>query len=163
MILDAELDERLGQLEARVPGDLPPAIRGRWRARRILGVSLAGTTLNLVLASAVVGGTALVLGNLLSAPGVENPGQPLYGAGLECMSPPGAAAYLREHGFTDVVWQVEWVYGKANSRPSVQVATPPEHGYVIPGAILSDGRLHMVVEQGPLAGGVGQCFGNPTP
>ena len=47
-------------------------------------------------------------------PGVENPGQPLAGVHLECMSPPQAAAYLATRGYTHVLWQVD---SGADSRP----------------------------------------------
>jgi hypothetical protein len=155
MMVDAELDERLGQLEARVPGAEPPAIRSRRRAPRILGGSLAGTILILVAATTVVGGVVIVSGAVRGWPGVESFGQPLFGAGLECMSPPEAAAYLTDHGFTDTVWQVE-----RDGSAGVQVSTPPEHGYVIPGSII-DGVLYMIVDQRSSATGTGNCFGDP--
>ena len=157
MMADGELDERLGQLEARVPGAEPPAIRGRRRAPRILGGSLAGTILVLVAATTVVGSAVIVSGAVRGWPGVQNPGQPLHGAGLECMSPPQAAAYLIVHGYANTVWQVE-----QDGRPSVQVSTPPEHGYVIPGSIV-DGVLIMIVDQRASATGTGDCFGDPMP
>jgi hypothetical protein len=73
------------------------------------------------------------------------------------MSPPQAAAYLIDHGFTNAVWQVE-----RDGRASVQVSTPPEHGYVVPGAII-DGVLIMIVDQRASATGTGDCFGDPMP
>jgi hypothetical protein len=157
MMADVEVDERLGRLEARVPGAEPPAIRGRRRAPRILSGSLAGTILVLLAATTVVGGAVIVSGAVRGWPGVQNAGQPLHGAGLECMSPPQAATYLIAHGFTTTVWQVE-----RDGGPSVQVSTPPEHGYVIPGSII-DGVLIMIVDQRASASGTGDCFGNPMP
>ena len=157
MLADVELDERLGQLEVRVPGADPPAIRGRRRAPRILGGSLAGTILVLVAATTVVGGAVIVSGAVRGWPGVENLGQPLHGANLECMTPPQAEAYLTAHGFADTVWQVE-----RDGLAAVQVSTPPEHGYVVPGSII-DGVLIMIVDQRASATGTGDCFGDPMP
>jgi len=156
MMLDGELDERLGQLEARVPGADPPALRGRRGVPQILGGSLAGAILVLVAATTVVGGALIVSNAVRGHPGVDSPGQPLFGAGLECMSPPEAAAYLTDHGFTDTVWQVE------RDDAQEHVSTPPEHGYVIPGSIV-DGVLIMIVDQRSSATGTGDCFGDPMP
>ncbi len=157
MMLDSELDERLTQLEARVPSVNAPAIPARRQAQRLVGGSLAGSILVLLAATTVVGGAVIVSGAVRGGPGVENPGQTLHGAGLECMSPPEAAAYLTAHGFTDTIWQVE-----RDGSASVQVSVPPEHGYVVPGTIV-EGVLLMVVDQRASASGVGECFGNPMP
>ena len=95
--------------------------------------------------------------------GVENPGQPLAGAEMECMTPPQAAAFLAAHGYTDVVWQVETgnVFVKGAERTVLQ-STPPEHGYVVPASII-DGRLQMIVDQRVGVHGVGRCYGMPMP
>ncbi|HEX7948906.1 MAG TPA: hypothetical protein VF494_01050 [Candidatus Limnocylindrales bacterium] len=112
----------------------------------------------LLAATTVIGG-ALVVGEAVrGVPGVDSPGQPLYGAGLECMSPPEAAAYLTGHGFTDTVWQVE----RDGAKEIAHVSTPPEHGYVVPGAIV-DGVLIMIVDQRASASGTGACRGEPMP
>jgi hypothetical protein len=153
-----DLAPRLAALESRAPGrDDPPALpRPRRRGRLATPVVLAPVLVLALVASAAAGG-AVVATLVQAAPGVQNPGQPLEGAALECMSPPEAASYLAAHGFADVVWQVETgdVAGKSGS--SVQVATPPDHGYVVPGAILSDGKLHMIVDQRRGAVGGGAC------
>jgi hypothetical protein len=73
------------------------------------------------------------------------------------MSPPDAAAYLADHGFTNTVWQVE-----RDGAASDHVSTPPEHGYVIPGSII-DGVLIMIVDQRASATGTGDCFGDLMP
>jgi hypothetical protein len=112
---------------------------------------------------------AVVIGRLAEGhPGIQNPGQPLAGATMECMTPPQAAAFLAEHGFTNVDWQVETgtvlaADGGKGSSSSVHVSTPPEHGYVIPGSLLPDGQVIMVVDQRVGATGVGACFGDPMP
>jgi hypothetical protein len=156
MMADVDMDERLAQLEGRVPDAEPPAIRGR-RAPRVLGGSLAGTILVLVAATTVGAGAVILSDAVRVTPGVQNPGQPLHGAGLECMSPPEAEAYLNDHGFANAVWQVE-----RDGFDTVQVSTPPEHGYVVPGSII-DGILIMIVDQRASASGVGDCNGDPMP
>jgi hypothetical protein len=84
------------------------------------------------------------------------------------MDPPAAAAFLATHGFTRVDWQVETgtvlsADGGKGSSSSVHVTTPPAHGYVIPGSLLPDGTVIMVVDQRDGATGVGACFGKPMP
>lgn len=161
------VDTRLAALEARAPGrDDPPAL-SRSGPRRTFAtpMALAAVLVLAVVASATAGG-AVVATLSRSAPGVQSPGQPLEGAKLECMPPPEAAAYLAEHGFTDVVWQVET--GIVGFRPgaagtSVQKSSPPDHGYVVPGSFLSDGKLYMIVDQREGATGGGACPDLPMP
>jgi hypothetical protein len=171
-----DLSTRLAALEARAPGrDDPPSLTRAARRGRLGRVALA--PLLVVALVVTVGAGAVVAVNELTRgyPGIENPGQPLAGAQMECMTPPQAAAFLAAHGYTDVVWQVESgavdpvnVDGAEGNAPkgsntSVQQSTPPEHGYVIPGAVPADGKLHMVVDQRVGATGVGACFGMPMP
>ncbi len=157
MILDSELDERLARLEAGMPGADPPPIAIRHRTRRLIGGSLGAAIFVLAAAVTTVGAAVIVSGVARGAPGVENPGQPLYGANLECMAPREAATYLGAHGFDNAVWQVE-----RDGRPSVRVSVPPEHGYVVPGSVI-DGVLIMIIDQRSDASGVGACFGDPMP
>jgi hypothetical protein len=170
--VDLDLSTRLAALEARAPGPArAPTLPGRRRRGRF-AVSIAMAP---VLALAVVAATAtgaVVVSNLVKGyPGIENPGQPLAGAKMECMSPTQAAAFLAAHGFSKVDWQVE--AGDPNKKIDGQVATtsvhqafPPEHGYVIPGSVLDDGSVIMIVDQRvgtPLGQGVGDCYGRPMP
>ena len=113
---------------------------------------LAGVLILVTVASVAAGAALLVQ----ALPGVENRGQPLHGAQLECMSPPAAAAYLARRGFDDVIWQVE--SGRSKDGASIQQRTPPEHGFVVPGSILPGGTLIMVVDQRDGATGTGDCF-----
>ena len=164
MTTDDDLRARLVALEARTPHPAgpPPLPAARRRSRRLAPIALAPALLILIVATAAAGGA--VVANLAHGyPGVENPGQPLAGANLECMSPPQAAAYLTARGYTNVVWQVETGPVGGKSGGSVQQATPPDHGYVVPGAILGDGQLIMVVDLREGATGVGACFGAPRP
>lgn len=159
-----DLETRLAALEARAPapGEPPELPRPRRAGRLAAPVVLAPLLVLALVASAAAGG-AVVATLVQSHEGVENPGQPLEGAQLECMSPPEAAAYLAEHGFGDVVWQVESGVAGSKTGSTVQQATPPGHGYVVPGAILSDGRLIMIVDQRDDATGVGACPDLPMP
>ncbi len=157
---ETELRTRLAALEMRAPSAEPPPVRALGHHRRWpLSVATA-PLLVLALVATATAGTLAVTGRLAQGhPGVENPGQPLAGAGLECMSPPGAARYLAAHGFTRVIWQIE----RDGADPTtLQQSTAPEHGYVVPGALI-DGTLYMVVDQRPGATGVGACFGRPMP
>jgi hypothetical protein len=159
-----DIETRLVALEAAVQVDAgPPALAGAGRRGPLITpVALAALLVLAMVGSAAAGG-ALVAGLVGAYPGVQNPGEPLEGAEMECMSPPEAAAYLAERGFTDVVWQVESGVAGEKSGRSVQQSTPPEHGYVVPGAILSDGRLYMIVDQRDGAVGGGACPDLPMP
>jgi hypothetical protein len=159
-----DLDTRLAALEARAPGrDDPPELPRVRRGGRFAAPLVLAPFLVLALVASAAAGGAVVATLVQSHEGVQNPGQPLEGASLECKSPPEAAAHLAERGFTDVVWQVESGVAGEKSGRSVQQATPPDHGYVIPGAILSDGRLYMIVDQRAGATGSGACPDLPMP
>ncbi|MGA3057421.1 MAG: hypothetical protein ABSE70_05205 [Candidatus Limnocylindrales bacterium] len=159
---ERDLKDRLTAIEGRAPAFEPPPLAAR--RRRPLALSLAAATLLvLVVATTAVAGVAVVSGMVRGYPGIENPGQPLAGATMECMSPPQAAAYLAAHGFTDVVWQVESGGPGKPDGSTTLVSTPPAHGYVVPGAILDDGKPHMIVDQRPGATGTGVCSGMPMP
>jgi hypothetical protein len=159
-----DIDQRLTDLEASLPvaSARPPLAGSAGRRRRGLLPLAAGGVLVLALTGTAVAGAVVSGLNARGAPGVENPGQPLAGAGLECMSPPEAGRYLARHGFTDVVWQVE-SGGAGKGGSSRQQSEPPQHGYVVPGSILGDGKLYMVVDQRADASGVGACHGAPMP
>ncbi len=159
-----DIASRLAALEARIPvtAELPALSRQVRRRKLFAPAALAAVLVLAMVASAAAGG-AVVASLVHGYPGVQNPGQPLEGAKLECMTPPEAAAYLEDHGFTDVVWQVESGVSGQKSGASVQQPSPPEHGYVVPGAILSDGRLYMIVDQREGATGGGACPDLPTP
>ena len=167
---DRLLDGRLAALEAALPAPTaPPSViaAGRRRiGRRGLAFIVAPVALFAMVVTAAAG-AALLGSPARGAPGIQNPGQPLAGANLECMSPPMAAAFLEAHGFHSVVWQVEsgdpTTGGPKGDASSRQQSTPPIHGFVIPGALLPDGRVIMVVDQRVGATGVGACFGRPMP
>jgi hypothetical protein len=166
MITD-DLDPRLAAMEARVPVDaaLPDVTHSR-RPRSPMTALIVAPALVLVVGATALAGAAATGLIAFGAPGVENPGQPLAGANLECMTPPQAAAYLSAHGFANVDWQIETTAkdpnGSTTPQPPVIAATPPEHGYVVPGSIV-DGQLLMIVDQRPGATGTGACSAMPMP
>jgi len=166
--IEIDLDRRLAALEARAPGrDDPPALPAHGRRRRFAVPFALAPVLVIGMVATVAGGAIVVRGLVTAREGIQNPGQPLAGAHMECMTPPEAAAFLAAHGYPDVVWQVEagssTVKGGTGQTTSTQQATPPEHGYVIPGAILDDGRPIMVIDQRVGSSGVGACYGMPMP
>jgi hypothetical protein len=148
-------------MEERVPALAAPSVaRGR-RFGRAAPLAVA-PILVLVVAATVVAGGAAVASLVRGAPGVENPGQPLEGAALECKSPTEAAEYLTAHGFTNVSWQVETgeITGKVGTTSFV--SSPPPHGFVVPGSII-DGQLLMIIDQRVDATGTGACPDEPMP
>ena len=165
---DQELAARLTALEAAVPVTAtPPLLPRRARRRRLaLSLTLAPVVLIAVVATAAAG--AIAVGSLAQArPGIENDGQPMAGLHMECMTPPEAGALLTAHGLTNVTWQVESGAesnggGKGETR-TVQQRVPPEHGYVVPGSVLDDGSVIMVVDQRTDATGSGSCPDLPMP
>jgi len=166
---DDFLHDRLAALEARAAVDTtPPTLPSRRRRGRFaVPIALAPVFVLAIVASAAAG--AVVVANLAEEhEGIQNPGQPLAGAHMECMSPPEADAFLAAHGFANVDWQVETGSatapdgGKGSSTTAHQ-STPPAHGYVIPGSVLDDGTVIMVADQRTDATGVGDCFGAPMP
>ena len=166
---DSDLEGRLAALEASAPGtDNPPALPAR-RGRGRFAISMAMAPVLALAAVASVAAGAVVISSLaVGYPGIENPGQPLAGARMECMTPPQAAAFLADHGFTNVDWQVESgamlaADGGKGTNSSVHQSSPPAHGYVVPGALLPNGQVIMVVDQRAGATGTGACYGQPMP
>jgi len=159
-----DLDARLSALEARAPSPgRPPAMsasHGRRPSRRLSPLLAAGALTLAVGATAVAGGV-LLRNEARGHEGIQNPGQPLHGASMECMSPPEAERFLAHKGYRDVVWQVE--SGTPRGGRTVSQSKAPQHGFVIPGAVLDDGKLHMVVEQREDATAVGDCYGMKMP
>lgn len=167
------LHDRLAALEARAPGrDDPPRLAtapGRGRRRAITSATAAPILLVAVVATATAG--AYVAVNTAQArPGIQNPGQPMAGAHMECLSPTDAARLLAAHGFTRVTWQVEAGDPTAaggdtakGATTTTQQSTPPAHGYVVPGSVLDDGSVIMVVDQRVGATAGGACPDLPMP
>jgi hypothetical protein len=160
--IDTEIEARLAALEARAPGrDDPPSLERHGR-RSGFAASFAMAPLLVLAVVATAAAGAVVVSQLAQGTeGIENPGQPLAGARMECMTPPQAAAFLADHGFSDVVWQVEagafGTDGAKGTTTTTILSAAPDHGLVVPGAILDDGRLHMVVDQRVGAEGSGNC------
>lgn len=163
-----DLATRLAALEAGASGtDRPPALPAGRRGGRF-AVSMAMAPVLVLALAATTAGAVLVSNLATGRPGIQNPGQPLAGAHMECLTPPQAEAFLAEHGFTAVAWQVESGSetapdGGKGPTTTVHQSHAPTHGYVIPGSMLEDGSVIMVVDQREGATGVGDCFGQPMP
>ena len=156
---DTNLRDRLASMEGRIAAYPAPAIPVRHAHHfKLSVVSAAG--LLLVLTATAIGAIA-VTRSANGYPGIENPGQPLAGARMECMAPLQAASFLAAHGYTDVVWQIQ--AGASKNGTTTFTSTPPEHGYVVPAAVLDDGKLHMIVDQRPDAQPWGVCGNMPMP
>jgi len=162
---DSDLAGRLAALEAQAPATAAPPTLPTRRRRGRFAISMAmAPVLVLVIVATAAAGAAVVANLAQGHPGIQNPGQPMAGVHMECMTPPDAAAALAVHGFKDVVWQIEGGDpNRKDSTTSTQRPTPPEHGFVIPGSLLDDGSVIMVVDQRIGATGVGDCFGSPMP
>lgn len=165
---DLDLSSRLAALEARAPATATPPVLPSHRRRGRFAVPIAMAPVLVLALVATAAGAAVVANFAQDYPGIQNPGQPLAGAHMECMSPPEADAFLAAQGFTDVDWQIETGTtvapgGGKGSSTTVHQDTPPEHGYVIPGSLLDDGSVIMVVDQRIGATGIGDCFGDPMP
>jgi hypothetical protein len=166
---DDVLAGRLSAMESRAPATAaPPALPDRRRRGRFaIPLTMAPVLVLAIVATTAAG--AAVIGRLAEGyPGIQNPGQPLAGATMECMTPPEAAAFLATKGFTDVDWQVETGTavapdGGKGASTTVHQDTPPEHGWVIPGSLQADGSVIMVADQRVGGSGVGDCFGHPMP
>ena len=149
--IDGELKDRLVALESRLGTAEPPALPSRGIRRLTLSI-VGGSLLVLALVATAAAGVIVIGGPVRGFPGVENPGQPLAGAQMECMTPPQAAAFIAAHGITLVEWQVEQddpaadVSGRAGSKTVLQ-GTAPETGIVVAGAVGDDGTLLMLVDQ----------------
>ncbi len=166
---DLDLSSRLAALEASAPAmATPPALPTRRRRARF-AIPMAMAPVLVLAIVATTAASAFVVANLAQEhEGIQNPGQPLAGAHMECMSPPEANAFLAAHGFGKVDWQVETGTavapdGGKGSSSTVHQLTPPAHGYVIPGSLLEDGTVIMVADQRTGATGVGDCYMTPMP
>lgn len=166
---DTDISTRLAALEARVPAAAPPPTLPSRRRRGRFAVPIAMAPVLVLALVATTTGAILVSNAVKGHEGIQNPGQPLAGAHMECMTPPEAGAFLAAHGFRNVDWQVE--AGDPNAKTadgnvattSVHQPVPPEHGFVFPGSLLDDGSVIMVVDQRVGTTGAGDCYGAPTP
>jgi hypothetical protein len=153
-----DLDTRLAAAERHVAVEAaPPALpaRGR-RGRRSLPL-VAAPILVLAFAAVVVAGTGLQAIFLKGSVDTS-----LADAGLECMTPPQAAAWLADHGYKQVVWDSVTapggvrVVGKADASgaPASEgrpIAVPNDHSGVL-GPTATDGSAVPPASAGsPLA------------
>lgn len=156
MSSDEELDARLKGLEARIPGTGAPQVEHRHRRVGLAGPSALAAALLFAIVGTTAAAAVVVSGGVRGWEGIENPGQPLHGANLECMTPKQAETFLISHGYKDIVWQVE------SDSASQQMGAAPDHGYVVPAGLV-DGVLYVGVDQRASSHGVGACSGMPMP
>jgi hypothetical protein len=124
-----DLDTRIAALERRVPVDAaPPDIApARRRTRRRALALTAAPVLVPAIAATAVAGVNLVGTYVIGPTGPVDPA--LAGAGLECMTPPEAAAWLASHGYDAVVWDTVDVTAGGETIPlDAQVAPPLPSG-----------------------------------
>jgi hypothetical protein len=104
---DLRLRQRLEGLERAAPVSNRAIERRRPKDRATRTILALAAALALAVLSGGVAGAALVVyGTPQGHEGFENPGQPFYGAGLRCMSPPDAHRVIAERGYT-ARWQIE--------------------------------------------------------
>lgn len=147
---DGSLRSRLMRLEAAAPSAAAPQavpliprfrLAGRW--------SLAAATA--LLSLAFVAGAAI--GGLVAREevqgweGFENPGQPFWGTGIGCMTPPQAQRLFLERGFTPY-WQVERAGLVKGDGSTTQFSSEPPTEGVIWGGFVRGKTAHVVVEVG---------------
>jgi hypothetical protein len=144
---DARLGERLARLESAAPGPIVAPERqvgSRWNVARGSVAVAAALALAAFVAGAAVG-RYVDSNEPVARPGLENPGQPFHGVGLQCMTPREAQAVIVAKGF-DVWWQIEDRDSNGNGTTTFS-ASPPRDGVVEAGFI--DGMTaHVVVSVG---------------
>ncbi len=164
-----DLDTRIAALERRVPVDpAPPELASaRRRARRRALALMAAPVLILAIAATAVAGANLVGTYVIGPTGPVDPA--LAGAGLECMTPPEAAAWLASHGYVTVVWDTVDVTASGEAAPvDAMVAPPLPSGAPEQVTVVTAGD-GSVIGTGPDGGGrtavtgdaVGQAPGDP--
>jgi hypothetical protein len=142
---EPQLRERLGRLEASVPvADARPRRRRLGRAVRT-SLSLAAAISLLAFSGGLVVGRFLDSNEPIGHEGLENPGQPFYGAGLRCMTPAGAHQTITARGFT-VTWQIEDRDSNGVGTTTLS-GTPPSAG-VVEGGFVQGSEAHVVVSVG---------------
>jgi hypothetical protein len=142
---ETRLRDRLVRLEAAAPvRDVRPRPnRGRRGLRTTFAIAAA-----LLLGTFAVG---LAVGRFVHPnepvghPGLENPGQPFYGAGLRCMTPPDAHRTIVERGFT-VTWQIEDRDPTGAGTTSLSTEPPPSG--VVEDGFVEGNKAHVVVSVG---------------
>src|SRR4051812_644151 len=93
-----DITTRLTALEARAPASsAPPALPSRGRRGRFAVSMAMAPALALAVVASAAAGAAVITRMAEGYPGIQNPGQPLAGAVMECMAPPEAAAFLAAH------------------------------------------------------------------
>jgi hypothetical protein len=126
-----DIATRLAAAEARIPVEAGPPVPADARRRRRSALALvAAPVLVLALAATAIAGAGAI-GMIVGTTGSEPMDPELLGAGLECMTPPEAAAWLAANGYDQVVWESGGTIGSG----TIQVGPEPSDLPVIdPGA-----------------------------
>ena len=135
-------DEDLGaRLRAMESGDWAPDRRRRTRSGLIpVAVVSLAAGLALGLGAGLATATPVIVRHDIHvAEGAFNKGQPLYCSGVELMTPPEAAQWLRDRGYT-VEWQMDHFLGGPRLSE-----TPPGEGMIANGAMVEARTIHMNV------------------
>jgi hypothetical protein len=144
-----DIDERLVAIEGRVPveagpPDLAPAAARR-RRRSTLAL-VAAPILVLAVGATALAGAEVIRLVTVSGAGTLDIDDTLAGAGLECMAPPEAAAWLAANGYDRVVWETGGTIGsgtiQVGPEPSDLPVIDPGAGGPVPslGALEGSGR-----------------------
>lgn len=141
--LRRQVDEQVMALWVETTG---PASRRRWGPlRRATLLALAATLALAAFLAGVAVGRYVDPNEPVGVPGLENPGEPFYGVGLNCMTPPEANAVIVAKGFA-VSWQIEDRDSEGNGSTSFST-TPPPAG-VVEGGFIQRKTAYVVVSVG---------------
>lgn len=144
---DLRLHQRLARLEAAAPE--PQVARSRRKTLRaqVAHRSLLVAAVFIVAAFAAGGavGRYIAPNEAIGHPGLENPGEPFYGAGLQCMTPPQADAVIKAKGF-EVSWQIENRDAEGNGTTIISTLPPPAG--VVEAGFVQGNTAHVVVSIG---------------
>jgi hypothetical protein len=122
-----DLDTRLAALEDRVPAEDAPHFTTAGRPRRHALLSLAAAPiLVLALAATAVGAAGVIRIITVSTAAVDQGS--LASAGLECMTPPEAAAWLASHGYDHVLWNTAAGHGTIGAGAGALPVLPADPG-----------------------------------
>lgn len=147
---EGSLRSRLLRLEAAAPSArAPQAVTSISRPRFAGRWSLAAATalLGLVVVAGAAVGRFAAQGEVRGWPGFENFGQPFWGTGIGCMTPPQAQRLILDRGFTPY-WQVEPAGSLKGDGSTPRFSYEPPADGVIQGGFVRGDTAHVVVEVG---------------
>jgi hypothetical protein len=121
MMTHDDIDTRLAAIEGRVPVEAgPPEVApaaARRRRRSTLALVAAPILVLAVGATALAGAEVIRIVTTTGSSALDVD-DAIATAGLECMTPPEAAAWLAAHGYDDVVWDTSAGHGTIDAGPA---------------------------------------------